>query len=325
MRTITTTTAESEATAMKALVILNPPAGASDRQAVLHALRRHFEAAAGEYEVYETRVGDSLADLVRRRLRDGWDLVVAAGGDGTVSAVGDGLVGSSIPLGIVPIGTGNQIARELELPADMDAAVELIAGAPRVRRIDAMRIGGRLFLLNASVGISASVIGGTTRRNKGRFGRLAYYATALLKVVSSRPRYLVVEVDGIAHPYRAGEVSVMNCGRLARRLYPGGAAIRIDDGHLGVWILSMRTVWDYLRYVIGLATGRIGNPDVHFISAARSVGIRSRVPLLVQADGDIIATTPVEVVVLPGALTVLVAGAAGAAGGTARAMAPALG
>src|SRR5512141_539892 len=132
---------------MKALVILNPSAGESERQGLRDAVDRHVAAARFDCEVYETRKGDRLADVVRRRLRDGFDLVVAAGGDGTVSAVSDGLVGSSVPLGIIPTGTGNLIARELGIPGDAEAAIALIAGTPHARRIDAMRMGNRSFIL----------------------------------------------------------------------------------------------------------------------------------------------------------------------------------
>ena len=292
--------------AMKALVVVAPSVTQSAHEALCDSLGRHFAAANIDYEVYETRKGDRLADIVRRRLHDGFDLVVAAGGDGTVSAVSDGLVGSSIPLGIIPAGTANLIAHELNIPAAMEDAVALIAGAPRTRKIDAMRIGQRAYVLNAGVGISASIISGTTRRNKSRFGDIAYVGTAILKVLSSKPRYLVVEVDGKAHPYRAVDVAIMNCGLLARRFYPRGPDIRIDDGHLGVWILSMKTIWDYPRYLFGIVTGWTVSPEAQFIRAQKTVSIRSNVPLPVQADGDIIGTTPLNVEVLPGVLTVLV-------------------
>jgi len=85
---------------MKALVILNPTAGNNEKQILHDVLSRHFSTVRTEFEVYETRKGDLLAEIVRGRLREGFDLVVAAGGDGTVSAVSDGLVGSLIPLGI---------------------------------------------------------------------------------------------------------------------------------------------------------------------------------------------------------------------------------
>ena len=291
---------------MKTLVILNPDARHDERQVLLEALSRFFPASHIDYEVYETRQGDRLAEIVRRRLGEHFDLVLAVGGDGTVSAVSDGLVGSSIPLGIIPTGTGNLIARELNIPHDVEAAVALIASAPRARKIDAMRIGKRAYVLNASVGISASVIGGTTRESKSRFGRIAYVGTALLKVLTSRPRYLVVEVDGKAHPYRAVEVAIMNCGQLGSLFYPSDPDIRIDDGHLGIWILSMKTIWDYPRYLFGVVAGWPMGHDAHFIRARKTVSIRSNVPLPFQADGDMIGTTPVEVTVLPGAVMVLV-------------------
>ena len=291
---------------MKALVILNPPADDRTKQGLLDALASQFAAARIAYEIYETRKGDRLGEIVRQRLHDGIDFVVAAGGDGTVSGVGDGLVESSIPLGIIPVGTGNLIARELHIPDDVEAAIALIAGASIRRKVDAMRIGKRAYFLNASVGISAAVIGETTRKSKGRFGRIAYFASAILKVLSSKPRYLVVVVDGQAHSYRAVEVTVMNCGLLARTFYPKGPEIRMDDGHLGVWILSMKTFWDYLHYAIGVATGSAVKSEAQFIRAANTVSIRSTRPLPVQADGDIIGTTLVDVEVLPGALTVLV-------------------
>jgi len=116
---------------------------------------------------------------------------------------------------------------------------------------------------------------------------------------------MVIEIDGKAHPYRALDVAIMNCGSLARQYYPKGPDIRIDDGHLGVWILSMKTFWDYARYIMGITAGLAENPDAHFIRAEKAVSIRSRIRLPVQADGDIIGATPVNVEVLRSAVTVL--------------------
>ena len=98
---------------MKVFAVLNPAAGQETQESVRDALARRLGASHIPYEVHETVEGDRLGDIVRARLRDGFDLVVAAGGDGTVSGVVDGLVGSSIPLCIIPTGTGNLIAREL--------------------------------------------------------------------------------------------------------------------------------------------------------------------------------------------------------------------
>jgi YegS/Rv2252/BmrU family lipid kinase len=290
----------------KAFVILNPAAGRNAHEFVREALRRHFTASHIQYEVHETMEAEKPGEIVRARMREGFDLAVAAGGDGTVSEVIDGLVEHSKPLGIIPTGTGNLIARELGIPDDVDESVAVIAGAPRSMKIDAMRIGRRAFVLNASVGISASVIGSTTRESKNRLGRIAYLVTTVLKMFALKPRYLVVAVDGMAHEYRAVEVAIMNCGMLAKQLYPKGPEIRIDDGHLDVWILGLKTIRDYPRYIRGLMQGRSVDLLARFIKADRSVTIRSNVPLPVQADGDMIGTTPVEVDFLLGAITVLV-------------------
>lgn len=289
---------------MKALVIMYPGAGKGDSsEAVREALGRHFTASHIAFQIHEPVKGDNPGEIVRTRLREGFDLVVAAGGDGTVSGVVDGLYGSSVPLGIIPTGTGNLIAREFGIPTDIAAAVALIAGAPRSMRIDVMRIGKRAYILNAGVGIGAAVIAGTTRKNKRRFGRLAYLATAL-KIFRLGPRPLDVTVDGKSYQVRAVEVAISNCGILARVLYPKGPDIRSDDGHLDVWILGMRTFLDYVRYLLGIAIGR--RAKAQFLVAQKSISIVSRVPLPAQADGDIIGTTPLEVELLPGALTVLV-------------------
>jgi YegS/Rv2252/BmrU family lipid kinase len=293
-------------TVMKAFVVLNPAAGQEIHQSVREALAEHFGPSRIEYEVHETRKGDKIGEIVRARLRDGIDLVVAAGGDGTVSDVIDGLTGSPIPLGIIPTGTGNLVARDLGIPNEIDEAVGLIAGAPRSRKIDAMRIGERVFVLNISAGYSASVISGTTQGNKHRFGRIAYVWAMVSKMFTSRPRGLVVTVDGIGHEYRAFEVAIMNCGMLAKMLYPKGPEIRIDDGRLDVFVLGMRTIRDYPRDIFGILTGRHAIRVSRYLKANRGVAIRSDVPLPVQADGDIIGTTPIEVELLPGAVTVLV-------------------
>jgi len=288
---------------MKAFVILNPAAGKDASEAVHEALHRHSGSSSVEFEVHEILEGEEPGEIVRTRLRDGFDLVVAAGGDGTVSAVFDGLLGASIPLGI--IATGNLIAREFEIPTEVDDAVALIVGMPHARKIDAMKIGKRVYVLNAGVGISAAVIGGTTPASKGRFGRLAYFATAL-RIFRFRPRALAVTADGRRREYRAVEVAISNCGILARTLYPKGPDIRPDDGHLDIWILSLKTFRDYVRYFVGIIVGRRANLKAQFLTAEEHVSVTSRVSLATQADGDIIGTTPLEIEVLPNALTVLV-------------------
>jgi diacylglycerol kinase (ATP) len=292
---------------MKAFVVLNPVAGNNAKEPVLESLKTHLKGAGIDYEVHETTKKDNPGDIVRARLKkDKFDFVVAAGGDGTVSQVIDGLVGGSIPLGIIPVGTGNLLARDLDLPLKIDEAVALIAGTHLLRKIDAMRINKRVCVLNASLGISATVVGATTSKSKNRFGRLAYVWEALRNLFTLRRRYITVDVDGTAAKYRAVEAAVFNCGVLAKTLYPRGPDIRIDDGHLDVWVVSFKTILDFPLYLFRMIRERPAKHLSHFINSEKRVLVKSSIPLPVQADGDIIGTTPVEIVVLPGAVTVFV-------------------
>ncbi|MFO8034210.1 MAG: diacylglycerol kinase family lipid kinase [Candidatus Bipolaricaulota bacterium] len=290
---------------MKALLILNAGARKSRKEAIHRAVGQHLHAAGIESELHETRTGEHPGDVVRERLVDGVDLVLAAGGDGTVAAVLDGLAGTEIPLGIIPAGTANFVARELGIPQSIDAAVALIAANPHPVKIDAMRIRGRLYVLNVGVGLSAAVIGNMTPTSKRRFGFVAYVGSTIAKMLTQRPRRLTVEVDGQTHTYCAVEVLVSNCGLLTKRLYPGTPDIRVDDGHLDVWVLSTQALLDYPRYLLSTVLGRRSKLEAEFLRAERMITIHSPVPLSVQADGDLIGTTPVRIEVLPKALTVL--------------------
>jgi YegS/Rv2252/BmrU family lipid kinase len=292
---------------MKAFVVLNPVAGVNAREPVLESLKTQFQDAGIDYVIHETVKKDKPGDIVRARLaKEPFDFVVAAGGDGTVSQVIDGLVGSSLPLGIIPVGTGNLLARDLDLPLKIDEAVALIAGPHDLRKIDAMRINTRICVLNASLGTSAMVMRDTTSKNKNRFGRLAYIWETIRNLFKMKSRHITVDIDGKAVMYSAVETAIFNCGMLAKTLYPRGPDIRIDDGHLDVWIVSLQTILDYPIYLFRMIGERPAKHLSHFITANKYVRIRSRRPMPVQADGDIIGTTPVEIEVLPGAVTVFV-------------------
>jgi len=109
-----------------------------------------------------------------------------------------------------------------------------------------------------------------------------------LLTVHVETRYLTVSVDGKALKYRAIEVAIFNSGIMAKTLYPKGPDIRIDDGHLDVWIMGIQTILDYPRYLFEMITGKPAKRLSHFINARRLSQFKSRLPLPVQADGDII-------------------------------------
>jgi len=288
---------------MKALVVTAATVGPLS----LEAVRRGFAESGATFDIVETHAGDPVSEMVRARLSEGWTCAVAVGGDGTVSAVAHALIGSDVALAIVPTGTGNLVARELGIPIDVGEAVALLSGRSHTRRIDAMSIGERTYLLNAGVGINAEVIDRTSRLGKALFGRSAYFGTAVWKVLQAKPQRLEITVDGKSYVYQATDVAISNCGILAKALNPNGPDVRVDDGRIDVCILCMKTPLEYpWYYFLKWIMPKRVNKVMHVFTAEKRVSVKSDTPIVVQADGDIVGTTPVEVVVLPSALKVWV-------------------
>lgn len=293
--------------ARTAFVVLNPKSGRCDSGTVRGALERHLSVVGLTCRVHEPTHDDSLVDRVREALRDGCDLVIAAGGDGTVSGVADALVGGETPLAIIPLGTANVLAGELGIPADLDDACRLIAGDHALARVDAMEVGGKHYLTQVGVGLDAEMIRDTSGEQKRRFGRVAYLWTAARRLLGVQRRRFTLTADGETTRPRALQVLVANCGTLGARPFRWGPDIRPDDGRLDVCVIRARTLLHFLTLGWHFALGQHRrNPNVRYLSAARSVTIATPKPLPVQADGEIVGQTPVTVRLSPGALRVVV-------------------
>ncbi len=291
---------------MKVLVILNPASGKNTIELIREAVTRQFTISKIAFEIYESKREDNLGDIVRARLKDGFELVVAAGGDGTVSKVINGLVGTHIPLGIIPAGTANLLAQELKVPLSIEDAIALIIGRHEFKKIDVMKIGHRVYDLNVSSGLSATVVSNTTPENKSRFGFFAYVWMTIVKLFTLKDHYFVVTVDGKTLKSRAAEIAIFNCGIIAKSLYPQGPDILVDDGRLNIWVLNAKTIQDYPWYLFQMIARRLAKHLSHFVNAEKKTSNKSDVPVQVQADGDIIGMTPIEIEVLPGAIEVIV-------------------
>jgi len=271
-------------------------------------LERRFAKSEVACDVHETAPGEALPDLVREALSQGYDLVVAGGGDGTVSAVANGLVGSETPLGIVPLGTANVLARELGIPVDLEAACQLLGDASSAFvSIDAMRVDDRCYFTQVGVGIDAIMIRDTHREAKRRFGRIAYLWTAFTRLLGFQPRHFALVIDDRPIRQSASEVLIANSGILGQPPLRWGPGIRPDDGQLDVCLVRARTIRHYLSVAGHFLLGQHAkSPNVRYLTVRKSVSIATPRPLPVQADGEIIGETPVLVHVIPQALRVVV-------------------
>jgi diacylglycerol kinase family enzyme len=298
----------------RAWLAVNPAAGRSDVAAPERLARRLAELLAprgATLQVHTTTAGEDLSQIVRDVAHSGVDTVIAAGGDGTVSAVGDGLIGTRGRLGIIPLGTTNVLARELGLPLDPDAACRLIAHeSATTLRIDAMRIGDHHYFTQVGIGIDAMLIRATSPPGPRRWGRLADAASAAGELVGLGPRRLTLLIDDQTLQPRSTQIVLANCGLTHVPGFRWAPNARADDGLIDVCILHPRTLGGYLGIAWARLTGRRGRLpwglDVH--TARRLVGIATDParPVPVQADGEIVARTPVEVRIVRHVLPVLV-------------------
>jgi diacylglycerol kinase (ATP) len=296
---------------MRACLIINPTAGQKiglttnalgldDARALLE--RHHVEA-----DIFCTEHVGHGTELAQLAVRQGFELVIAAGGDGTVAEVAHGLVGTSVELGILPLGSVMNVARMLGVPRDLDAAAEVIK-AGRVARIDVGRATAQArtvyFLEAAGAGVDAGLFAYFNQLDRGNWRSLLPLLTFMWRY---RPRRLTLRVDGRPHRFRAMMVTVANGPYVGAALTVAPDA-RLDDHKFDVEVFTRFGKFELLRHLLSIAGGRrVYNPKVRTFQAA-TVEIEPSRPMMVHADSNPLGTTPARFEVVPSALAVIVGG-----------------
>jgi len=299
----------------RVLLITNPAAARTDARAVL-AVRDTLRAGGWRVEVLATAApGDArrFATEAAAEGHGGFDALLSVGGDGTAMQVAAGLVGSGIPLGLVAGGTGNILARNLRLPIDpVRAARAILKGSPYAMDLGRMpRDDGDHFLaVCAGAGYDAQIMAATDTMFKRRWKIAAYFIKALTTLPQVKSVMHRVTVDGVEHHVDAAMVLVANCRELVPRVVNVSPAVWPNDGVLDVVALRADGAWDsVVSFGTFLRTRGATDPSGR-IWSARGRTIRVEVPdgtpRPVQLDGELAGTTPFDIDIVPGALTVLV-------------------
>jgi diacylglycerol kinase (ATP) len=251
-----------------------------------------------------THAAQDPANEVAQAVRDGCSLVIAVGGDGTVNAIAKGLWHTQVPLGILPFGTYNNIARSLSISNELDAALAVLAHG-RIRLIDGARANGLPFLGVAGVGLDARLFPTAEQIKSGAWYRLVA-ALGILRAYR-RPR-LWIEVAG-GRPFVARPLLAL----ISNMPYFGvGFAVapdaRPDDGTLILSLFEDFTKLQLVRHFFAIANGhRVQEPRVTTHQGTRfHIATVARAPLPVEVDGQVRSRTPVTFEVVPQALAVLV-------------------
>jgi len=310
----------------KARMIFNPKSGEGMQLApffkdILGIKRRKFEICESKYayidkiqeylrkygisaDVVATQSAGHATEIAQDAVRGAYDLVIAVGGDGTINEVINGLVGSDVTLGVIPLGTANVFGIEMKLPIEIEAACQVIASG-KIIKIDLGKSNDRYFACMAGIGYDAHVLREADSELKKIYGALAYLIVGLSHILTYRFRQIILKIDDqpIA---RRGYFVVIGNGK-----YYGGdmmfaSKADLTDGYLDVCIFKHKNILSIFNYLFGFHKGNIDRHlDIEYFQCKRiDVLNKGRHP--VHVDAEYLCRTPVTFQVCPGALKVAV-------------------
>lgn len=263
-------------------VIFNPLAGPR-RRLMLDRVAAQLRATGADVLIEETQAAGHATTLARAAaLRGEADVIVAAGGDGTINEVARGLLGQGVPLGIIPLGTANILAAEIGLKRDPVQIADMILSGP-AELIGTGLVDGQIFLLMVGIGFDGEVVHNISPGQKRRWSRLAFVYEGLKLWLRGPGHKISLLVDG--KPYQAAWVLAMNGKRFAGDFI---LAPQNDIGEPGLSLFLFQTGdrLALIRYFIALVMGRVSELRDVVILEAQEALVQSPEGLAVEVDGD---------------------------------------
>ncbi len=290
----------------RARLILNPSAGTDAAAAHADAISRRLRTRYDTLEIVLTIDAGDASRAARQAVRDGCTHLFVGGGDGTLNEAINGVAlvrGAleTMTFGVVPLGTGNDFATALGLPADVDEALTLLlAGSPRP--IDLGSVNGRLFANISGGGFFADVSDSVTPQMKTVAGRLAYLIGGTQVLLDFSPLRASVEVDAGRAAFDTTLYAFAVCNS---RTFGGGNLIAphaiVDDGRLDVCVIDAMSTLEFVTLLRAVSRGtHVEDPRVHYFRAA-SVTFTFDAPVNINTDGEVLTASRCEYRVLPGA------------------------
>jgi diacylglycerol kinase (ATP) len=266
------------------VIIFNPKARSEKSRNLAEVLRE----VAPEAELRMTNGPADARRFAAEAVRDGFRVVAAAGGDGTVNGVANGLAGSDVALGVLPVGTMNVFSKEHDLPERIEDAWAVIR-AGRRREIDLLAANDTHFIQLAGVGLDAQVVKETTWESKKNLGPLSYLISAA-QIAARTPPQLTVEAGGVKSE---GSFVLVGNGRYYGTKLTLFPKARVDDGLFDVLIFKNIGYLDIAKYLAGILIGRhTGMDGVEYFQVAEAT-VRSGQEVPVEVDGELSGVLPV--------------------------------
>ncbi|GGF49899.1 lipid kinase [Azorhizobium oxalatiphilum] len=282
----------------RALLLINPNA----RRGRLEGDKARGLLRAAGLTLLEPATNGQTLDAVIEAHASQVDCVIVGGGDGSLNGAARGLISTGLPLGVLPLGTANDFARTMKIPADLAGAVSLIMKG-RTAGVDLGLANEFPFFNVASIGFSADLAAGLSAEAKKRFGKLGYGIVAARLLMGSRLFTAHLDHDGTTEDFRTFQVSVGN-----GRYYGGGMTVHQDatamDGLLDFYSLEVSHWWRLLRLLPALRKGTHGDWDEVRAFSTKELTIRTRKTRPVNLDGELKTQTPVTFRILEKAVQV---------------------
>lgn len=285
-------------------VVWNPAAGSKagistnsiSEEALRDLMTRH---GLGDELIATTSEEEAIA-TARDAVANGYDIVVGAGGDGTVSTIAFQLLDTTTALGVLPLGSAMNIARSLEIPRDMEEAAAILA-IGHIRAIDVGEANGQAFMEVGSVGLSAAMFRVADRFDKGEYSS---FFSLFSTVIRFRPSRMVITLDDQVIATRALMIAVANTPftGIGFTFAPNA---RLDDGLFDVRIFNHFSKWELMRHMFAIVDGRRAYSPRIQTYRSKAVRVDASRPRPVQVDARGLGSTPVEFRILPGALRVI--------------------
>ena len=276
------------------LVIFNPSAG-RDRHARLQKVLAHLRQTGCAVTLQETTTPGHGEAIAKDMSTADYDVIVAAGGDGTINEIINGLSGKKVAVGFIPLGTANVMAKEIGLREDAKSVAHALAFGP-LRTVRVGRANNRRFIMMAGVGFDANVVSGVSLKLKRRVGPLAYIWQAAKEAFAGAFADCDVLIDGVVYH---GVSAVVCNGRNYGGPFIAAPQASLADDQFYVILMKGKGWLSVLRYGLSLVVGKLAAwHDVEII-AGRDITLKGRDGQAVQADGDIVAYLPVHITIDP--------------------------
>ena len=294
---------------MNPLLIVNPTSGPAENPDLIADLTQTLQNQGIQADICTTTLTEDGEGLAAAAAQAGTKLVIVAGGDGTIEAVARGLVHTQTVLGIIPLGTRNNIAASLNIPNDLIQAIQIVS-AGNCGRFDMGKANNYYFMEVVGIGLEASLFpcGDEVKEGikKNYWAALKSTISGIKTFLQFRPHRLVLRLDGRrVRRLRTLQVNICNSPRYGMEFALAPEA-KMNDGKLDVIYINDPSKWEHLLHFFTAMRGQRLFHERLKTHRASKIEIRSYPPLEVHADGECLGTTPVTVEVIPQALWICV-------------------